>query len=203
MSRAFDAIVIGAGQAGPSLAGRLTAAGMTVAMIERKFFGGTCVNTGCMPTKTLVASARAAHVARRAADYGVVLEGGVGIDMAKVRARARKVTLDARSGLESWLKGMERCTVFEGHAVFAGPHEVAVGEERLIAPRIFINVGGPGAVDTPLHANDPVDFLKSLAPMGTISSVEDVASAVVYLTEARQVTGEVLHVDGGAHKGKW
>ena len=77
MTRPFDAIVIGAGQAGPPLAGRLTAAGLTVAVIERKLVGGTCVNTGCMPTKTLVASAYAAHLARRAADYGVGLEGAV------------------------------------------------------------------------------------------------------------------------------
>jgi pyruvate/2-oxoglutarate dehydrogenase complex dihydrolipoamide dehydrogenase (E3) component len=146
VTQAFDAIVIGAGQAGPSLAGRLTAAGMTVAMVERKYFGGTCVNTGCMPTKTLVASARAAHVARRAADWGVTLQGGVGVDMPKVRARARKVTMDSRTGLETWLKGMERCTVFEGHAAFTGPHEVAVGEARLTAPRIFVNVGGRAVV---------------------------------------------------------
>ena len=92
MSRPFDAIVIGAGQAGPALAGRLSDAGMSVALVERKLFGGTCVNTGCMPTKTLVASARAAHMARRAADYGVVLSGPPGIDMKRVRGRARSVT---------------------------------------------------------------------------------------------------------------
>jgi len=146
MSQAFDAIVIGAGQAGPALAGRLTAAGMSVAVIERKFFGGTCVNTGCMPTKTLVASARAAHVARRAADYGVLLPGPIGIDMAKVRDRARKVTLDARNGLQAWLAGMDGVRVIRGQAVFLGPHEIQVGDERLTAPRIFINVGGRAAV---------------------------------------------------------
>src|SRR5213079_215602 len=118
MSRRFDAIVIGAGQAGPSLAGRLTAAGMSVAIIERKHFGGTCVNTGCMPTKTLVASARTAHVARRAADYGVVLPGPIGIDMARVRDRARTVTMNARGGIETWLGGMQGCTVIRGHARF-------------------------------------------------------------------------------------
>ena len=103
----FDAIVIGAGQAGPPLAGRLTHAGMSVALIERHLFGGTCVNTGCMPTKTLVASAHAAHVARRAADYGVVLSGPVGIDMKRVKARADKVSSDARTGVETWLRGMD------------------------------------------------------------------------------------------------
>jgi pyruvate/2-oxoglutarate dehydrogenase complex dihydrolipoamide dehydrogenase (E3) component len=90
MTQTFDAIIIGAGQAGPSLAGRLTAAGMSIALIERKLFGGTCVNTGCTPTKALVASAHAAHVARRAAEYGVMLQGAPGIDMAAVKARTDK-----------------------------------------------------------------------------------------------------------------
>jgi pyruvate/2-oxoglutarate dehydrogenase complex dihydrolipoamide dehydrogenase (E3) component len=142
MSRRFDAIVIGAGQAGPSLAGRLTKAGMTVAMIERHLFGGTCVNTGCMPTKTLIASARTAHVARRAADYGVQIAGPVGIDMPRVKARADKVSRDAREGLEDWLRGMERCTVLAGQARFESADTIRVGAELLSAPRIFINVGG-------------------------------------------------------------
>src|ERR1043165_2424665 len=106
MTQVFDAIVIGAGQAGPSLAGRLTAAGMKVALVERKLFGGTCVNTGCMPTKTLVASAYAAHMARRSADFGVVIEGPPRIDMARVKARAETVSLNARTGVEAWLRGM-------------------------------------------------------------------------------------------------
>ncbi|WP_293469914.1 FAD-dependent oxidoreductase, partial [Phenylobacterium sp.] len=114
MSRAFDAIVIGAGQAGPALAGRLAAAGQTVAVIERKFLGGTCVNTGCMPTKALVASAKAAAVARRAADYGVVLQGAVTVDMPKVRSRAHTVTLNARRGLEAWVGGMKGCELIRG-----------------------------------------------------------------------------------------
>src|ERR1700758_3299624 len=101
MSKNFDAIIIGAGQAGPSLAGRLTAAGMTVAMIERKLFGGTCVNTGCIPTKTLVASAYAAHMARRAADFGV-LTGSVGIDMKAVKARMETVSGTSRNNVERW-----------------------------------------------------------------------------------------------------
>jgi pyruvate/2-oxoglutarate dehydrogenase complex dihydrolipoamide dehydrogenase (E3) component len=160
MTQAFDAIVLGAGQAGPAMAARLTAAGKTVAIVERKHFGGTCVNTGCMPTKTLVASARAAHVARRAADYGVVLQGPVGIDMPKVRDRARTVTMTSRSGIEAWLGGLAGCTVIRGHAAFTGPHEIAVGDERLTAPLIFINVGGratvpdmPGVGDTPFLNN--------------------------------------------------
>src|SRR5687768_1669242 len=118
MDQSFDAIIIGAGQAGPPLAGRLTAANMTVALIERHLIGGTCVNTGCMPTKTLVASAYAAHLARRSAEYGVTIGGPVGIDMPKIKARADAVTMNARTGLETWLRNMEGLTVIEGHALF-------------------------------------------------------------------------------------
>jgi pyruvate/2-oxoglutarate dehydrogenase complex dihydrolipoamide dehydrogenase (E3) component len=138
----FDAIIIGAGQAGPALAGRLTAAGQTVALIERKLFGGTCVNTGCMPTKTLVASAYAAHLARRAADYGVTFEGPVGVDMKRVKARQQTVVRNARNGVETWLKGMKGCTVFEGHARFESATTVRVGDAVLSAGQIFVNVGG-------------------------------------------------------------
>ncbi|RWJ21458.1 MAG: FAD-containing oxidoreductase [Mesorhizobium sp.] len=145
MKRNFDSIIIGAGQAGPSLAGRLAAAGMKVALIERKFFGGTCVNTGCTPTKAMVASAYAAHLARRAGDYGVLVGGEITIDMKKVQARAAKLTLDSRSGLENWLTGMENCTVIRGHARFVDQHTLEVGGETLSAARIFINVGGRAA----------------------------------------------------------
>jgi pyruvate/2-oxoglutarate dehydrogenase complex dihydrolipoamide dehydrogenase (E3) component len=142
MTQNFDAIVIGAGQAGPSLAGRLTASGMKVAVIERDKFGGTCVNTGCMPTKTLVASAYAAHLARRGADYGVMLDQPVRIDMRKVRSRAATVTANSSGNVEKWLRGMKGCTVFHDQARFEGSKEVRVGAELLSAPRIFINVGG-------------------------------------------------------------
>ena len=118
VTRSFDAIVIGAGQAGPALAGRLTAAGMRVALVERKLFGGTCVNTGCTPTKTLVASAYAAHLARRSAEYGVAIEGPVRIDMGRVKARADTVSTDARTGVEKWLRGMDGLTVIRAHARF-------------------------------------------------------------------------------------
>ncbi len=158
-----DAIIIGAGQAGPPLAGRLTAAGMTVMLAERHLFGGTCVNTGCMPTKTLVASAYAAHLARRGADFGVVTNGPVRVDMPRVKARADAVTLNARSGVEKWLRGMNGCTVVQGHARFESTDRVRVDNEVFTAPRIFINVGGraivpdmPGVRDVPFLTNTTI-----------------------------------------------
>ena len=165
----LDAIIIGTGQAGPSLAHRLARAGMTVAVVERKLFGGTCVNTGCMPTKTLVASAYAAHVARRAADYGVVLNGNVQIDMSRVKARADAVSANARAGVEKGLRGLDRCTVIQGHARFEAADVVRVGEEQLTAPKIFINVGGrarvpdmPGVHDVPYLTNTSLLALDSV-----------------------------------------
>ncbi len=145
-ARTFDAIIIGCGQAGPSLAGRLSAAGMTVALVERKLVGGTCVNTGCMPTKTMVASAYTAHLARRAADYGVTLSGPVGVDMKAIKARKDKVSNDARKGLEDWIASMLGCTLFRGHARFEDPHTVRVGDDLLTAGKIFLNVGGRASV---------------------------------------------------------
>lgn len=161
----FDAIIIGAGQAGPSLAGRLTAAGMRVALVERKLFGGTCVNTGCMPTKTLVASAQAAHIARRGANFGVQLGGPVSIDMRAVKARADKVATDARHGVESWLRGMEGCTVIQDHARFEAPDRVRVGDVALSAPRVFINVGGRATVPDFPGIHD-VPYLTSTTMLG-------------------------------------
>jgi pyruvate/2-oxoglutarate dehydrogenase complex dihydrolipoamide dehydrogenase (E3) component len=146
MNQFFDAIVIGTGQAGPSLAGRLTASGMKVALIERKLIGGTCVNTGCMPTKTLIASAYAVHLARRSTEYGIAIESPIKIDMKQVRARADTVSTNTRRGIETWLRGMDGLTVIEGHARFEGPDIIRVGERRLTAPRIFINVGGRASV---------------------------------------------------------
>jgi len=146
----FDAIVIGAGQSGPFLAARMVANGMKVALIERKFLGGTCVNAGCMPTKTLVASARAAHMARRGADFGVMIPGAVGIDMTVVRKRAETVTMNARNGLINWFSGMDGMTVIYGHARFEDPHAVTVNGETLTAPKIFLNVGArPTIPDMP------------------------------------------------------
>ncbi|MGN7999052.1 FAD-containing oxidoreductase [Sphingomonas sp. 22176] len=163
MSRKFDAIVIGAGQAGTPLAGRLSDAGMSVALVERHLLGGTCVNTGCKPTKTLVASAYAAHMARRAADFGVTIGGEVGIDFAKVRSRADKISADSRASLQSWIDGMAHCTLFFGQAKFESPHRVRVGDEVLEADRIFLNVGGralvpemPGVEDVPFLTNSTI-----------------------------------------------
>lgn len=138
----FDNLIIGAGQAGPALANRLTAAGQTVALVERHLFGGTCVNTGCMPTKTLVASAAAAQAVRRAADYGVIVPGEFRVDPQAVARRQQAVSAKARQGVESWLRGMKGCTVVQGHARFKSPHAVQVGEQELQAERIFLNVGG-------------------------------------------------------------
>ena len=157
----FDAIIIGAGQAGPSLAGRLTGAGMTVAFVERKLFGGTCVNTGCTPTKTLVASAYAAHLARRAAHYGVLLEGPVRIDMKRVKARADAVVAESRTGVERRLREMSGCTVIEGHARFEGPQQVRVCDDLLEAPRVFINVGGRASVPADMPGVNEVPFLNN------------------------------------------
>lgn len=142
MTQSFDALIIGAGQAGPPLAARLTTAGMRVALIERHLIGGTCVNTGCTPTKTLVASAYTAHLARRAADYGVLIAGEIAVDMKRVKARADAVSANSRNGLEAWLRSMEHLTVFQGQARFENANTLQVGDERLTAPQIFINVGG-------------------------------------------------------------
>jgi pyruvate/2-oxoglutarate dehydrogenase complex dihydrolipoamide dehydrogenase (E3) component len=138
----YDAIIIGTGQAGPPLARRLAAAGMRVAVIERGGFGGTCVNTGCIPTKTLIASADAAHMARRAGEFGVRLEGSVHVDMPRVKARKDRISEQSRAGVEQSLRSLAHCTVYQGHGRFVAPHEVQVGEAVLAAERIFINVGG-------------------------------------------------------------
>ena len=169
MSRKFDAIIIGTGQAGPPLAARFSSAGMTVAIIERYKFGGTCVNTGCIPTKTLVASAYAAHVARRGAEYGFAVNGDVRVDMKRVNARKDEVAGRSNRGVEEWLRGLKNCTVIQGHAGFQSSRTVVVNDEVLQADKIFINVGGrasvpamPGIQDVPFLTNSSmmdVDFL--------------------------------------------
>jgi pyruvate/2-oxoglutarate dehydrogenase complex dihydrolipoamide dehydrogenase (E3) component len=165
----YDAIIIGTGQAGPSLAARFSAADMTVAIIERKKFGGTCVNTGCIPTKTLVASAYAAHVARRGPEYGFVVKGDVRVDMKRVKARKDEVSGRSNRGVEESLRGLKNCKVIQGHARFQSAHAVMVNDEVLQADKIFINVGGrasvpemPGIHKVPFLTNSSmmdIDFL--------------------------------------------
>ena len=164
MTSTFDAIVIGTGQAGPHLAGRMAAKGMKVAIIERNLFGGTCVNTGCIPTKAMVASAYAAHVSRRAADYGIAVNGGVTADMQRVKKRKDAISAKSRNGLETWLKTMQNCTVYQGHARFESPREVSVGADRLTADRIFINAGGRAAVP-PIPGLEQVEYLTNSSMM--------------------------------------
>ncbi len=164
MAKHYEAIVIGTGQAGPALAGRLAGAGMKVAVLERKQVGGTCVNNGCVPTKTLVASARAAYMARRSGDYGVVLDGPVSVDMKKVKERKDQVVARSSGGLSRWLTTMENATFYQGHGRFEGPHTVRVGDELLHAERIFINVGARASVP-PVPGIPAVSFLNNSSIM--------------------------------------
>src|SRR5215475_10809743 len=160
----YDAIIIGTGQAGPALAQRLVDSGRTVAVIERKFFGGTCVNTGCTPTKTLVASAYAAHMARRAADFGVKIPCEISVDMKAVKARKDRVSGLSRDGVERSLKNLEGCTVYQGHARFVGPRTVQVGASILEAEKIFINVGGR-ALAPPIPGLDEIGYFTNSSMM--------------------------------------
>jgi pyruvate/2-oxoglutarate dehydrogenase complex dihydrolipoamide dehydrogenase (E3) component len=169
MPTKYDAIVIGAGQAGPPLAARLGQAGLRTAIIERKLVGGTCVNVGCIPTKTLVGSARVAYLARQAARFGVVIDGSVQVDMKRVKGRKDDVAGSANAGVTAWIEGMPNVTLIRDHARFTGPRSVAVGDERLEAVRIFINVGArarvpafPGLEEVDYRTNASmmaVDFL--------------------------------------------
>jgi pyruvate/2-oxoglutarate dehydrogenase complex dihydrolipoamide dehydrogenase (E3) component len=161
--KTYDAIVIGTGQAGPSLTRRLAASGMQVAIVERKLFGGTCVNTGCIPTKTMVASAYAAHMARRAGEFGIGA-GPVTVDMKRVKARKDAISGQSRTGVESWLKNQPNCTVYEGHARFESSREVSVGDARLTGPRIFINTGGRASIP-PLQGIGEVPYLTNSSMM--------------------------------------
>ncbi|MDV3135091.1 FAD-containing oxidoreductase [Mycobacterium sp. 29Ha] len=160
MTEKFDAVIVGAGQAGPPLAGRLTQAGYTVAVIERKLVGGTCVNSGCIPTKTLVASAYAARVARRGAEYGIGT-GDISVDMAAVKARKDKIVVGDREGVESWIEGMDGATLIRGHARFESPHTIRVDDRVLEADRIFLNVGGR-AVAPDLPGLADIDYMTNV-----------------------------------------
>ena len=146
MTEKYDAIVIGTGQSGPALAVRLANAGRKTAIIERKLFGGTCVNVGCIPTKTLIASARAAHVARHGADFGVAIDGNITVDMMRVKARKDSVVRQSNEGVTKWLRNTPNLTVLEGHARLEGPRTVRVNERLLEAAEIFLNVGGRASV---------------------------------------------------------
>ena len=159
MRNSFDAIVVGAGQAGPSLAVRLAGAGWKVALVERHLFGGTCVNTGCTPTKAMVASAHAAHLARRARDFGVEA-GTVSVDMKAVKARKDAIVMKSRTSVEGWLRGTKNCTVYTGQAAFEGPNTIRVGDEILEARNIFLNVGARPLVPDMPGVNS-VPFLTS------------------------------------------
>ncbi|TMH21406.1 MAG: FAD-containing oxidoreductase [Betaproteobacteria bacterium] len=169
MTERFDAIVIGTGQAGPALAVRLATAGRKTAIIERKLIGGTCVNNGCIPTKTLIASARAAYVARRGGDFGVTIDAPIRVDMAEVKKRKDSVVRHSTDGLTRWLGETSGLTMLQGHARFEGPKTIRVGDRLLEAKQIFINVGGralvpdmPGVAEVPYLNNSTimhVDFL--------------------------------------------
>jgi pyruvate/2-oxoglutarate dehydrogenase complex dihydrolipoamide dehydrogenase (E3) component len=164
MTTHHDAIIVGAGQAGPALAGRLTAAGQSVALVERKLFGGTCVNTGCIPTKTLVASAYVAQKARTSAAYGINTGGPVTVDLRAVMARKEEVLLKSRTAVEGWLRQMKNCTVYDGHARFVGPHSMQVGEDALTAEKIFLNVGGRALIP-PFPGVDTVPYLTNVSAL--------------------------------------
>jgi pyruvate/2-oxoglutarate dehydrogenase complex dihydrolipoamide dehydrogenase (E3) component len=165
----YDAIIIGTGQAGPSLAARLAQAGMQVAIVERGRFGGTCVNNGCTPTKTLIASARVAHLARRAAEYGVQIDAAIKTDMPRVKARKDAVVEARGKPLESWLTQLRNVAVYRAQARFVDSRTVSVDTDTIVGERVFINVGGrpavpqlPGLEQVPYLTNESmmnVDFL--------------------------------------------
>ena len=164
MSEKYDAIIIGTGQSGPSLAGRLAAEGLKTAVLERKLFGGTCVNVGCTPTKALVASARAAYMARRAADFGVVLEGQVSVDMKRIKARKDDIVRPSTEGIQKWLSNTPNMTVYHGHGQFESANTVRVNGESLEGQKIFLNVGARAFVPN-LPGLDEIDYLTNSSMM--------------------------------------
>ena len=164
MATTYDAIIIGTGQSGPSLAARFTQEGMKTAIIERMLFGGTCVNVGCVPTKPLVASARAAYMARRGADFGVVIDGPITVDMKRVKARKDQVVRQSNEGVTNWLKNMANLTVYEGHGRLEGANTVRVNGEELKAERIILNVGARARVPD-MPGLDGVDYLTNSSMM--------------------------------------
>jgi pyruvate/2-oxoglutarate dehydrogenase complex dihydrolipoamide dehydrogenase (E3) component len=164
MSQRFDAVVVGAGQAGPALAARLGESGRKVAVIERKLVGGTCVNTGCIPTKSMVASAYVAHMARRAAEYGVQSGDDVKVDMERVWKRTRGISGRSHDNVEKWLAGMQNVSLIRGHAMFESPKSLRVGDMHIDAAEIFLNVGGRAAIPD-LPGADSVPYLTNVGMM--------------------------------------
>ncbi len=169
MAKRYDAIIIGTGQAGPPLAEKLAGVGRSVAIIERSRFGGTCVNYGCTPTKTLIASARVAHMARRAAEFGVEMSGPVRVDMAKVKERKDAIAGQSEAGVEAWVRGLAKGAVYRGHATLVDRNHVRVGDDILEAGEIFINVGAraatppiPGLAESPYLTNGTILDLESV-----------------------------------------
>ena len=163
MPKSFDAIIVGTGQAGPALAARLAAAGQTVAVVERGAFGGTCVNDGCTPTKTLIASAYAAHVARRGREYGFRTAGKIVVDMKRVKARKDEVVAKSTQGVEKWMRGTKGITVIKGHARFVSRSNLQIGKAEVTAKNIFLDVGGrplvpkmPGLDEVPFLTNQSI-----------------------------------------------
>ena len=168
MKQTFDALIVGAGQAGPSLATRLAGAGRKVAIVERHLFGGTCVNTGCTPTKAMVASAHAAHLARRGSDFGFHT-GEVSVDLADVKARKDAIVMKSRDSVERWVRGTKNCSVFTGTAAFESPNTMSVGDDLLEASQIFLNVGArplipdmPGVASVPFLTSTSILALEQL-----------------------------------------
>ncbi|CAN7553041.1 FAD-containing oxidoreductase [Pararhizobium sp. LjRoot255] len=200
----FDAIFIGAGQAGPSLAARMAERGMKVALIERKFLGGTCVNAGCMPTKTLVASARAAYVSRRGAELGVKIEGAVSVDMQIVRRRVHQITMDARNGLADWLGNMDGVAIIYGHARFEAADRVGVNGVTFTAPRIFLNVGARPVIPE-LPGINAIDYLTSTSILDLDTLPRHLAViggsyiGLEFAQMYRRFGSEVTVIERGAH----
>jgi pyruvate/2-oxoglutarate dehydrogenase complex dihydrolipoamide dehydrogenase (E3) component len=164
VTKQFDAIVIGTGQSGPPLASRLNREDLKTAIIERKLIGGTCVNVGCIPTKTLVGSAKVAYTARQAQDFGVVVDGSITVDMAQVKKRKDSIAGASNKGVTTWLEGMEGVTLIHGHARFVGPNQVQVNGETLEADKIFIDVGARAGIPN-IAGLDEVDYLTNSSMM--------------------------------------
>ena len=164
MNTNYDAIIIGTGQAGPALAGNLAKRGMQVAIIERDKFGGSCINVGCIPSKALIASAHAAHMARECASFGININGSINVDMKQVKARKDRIVAKYNTGIENWLKNIKNCTVYEGHAKFDSQHSIKINDEMITADKIYINVGARASAP-PMEGLDQIHYLTNSSIM--------------------------------------